>query len=167
MADAYLRWKYGSNTKLMPAQPPQPSPTTGVTDTGSLLIPPAAAPSIPTSTDDISTGDPSLPQLPNNPNGSTRDSPPPSIDLELAAINIYTLSKSVKIRVPSEGTDTTASALAALGFIGNAPFKPSVAVSIRTLELYRICQGCSLRLTGTRGLVGEGRIEGVFEAFGS
>ena len=27
------------------------------------------------------------------------------------------------------------------------------------------CQGYSLQLTGTRGLVGEGGIEGVFEAF--
>ena len=29
------------------------------------------------------------------------------------------------------------------------------------------CQGCSLRLTGTRGLVGEGGVEGVVYAFGS
>ena len=28
-----------------------------------------------------------------------------------------------------------------------------------------MCQGCSLRLTGTRGLVGEGGVKGVFEAF--
>ena len=26
------------------------------------------------------------------------------------------------------------------------------------------CQGCSLRLTGTRGLVGEGGVEGVMDA---
>ena len=30
-----------------------------------------------------------------------------------------------------------------------------------------MCQGCSLRLTGTSGLVGEGRVEGVVDAFGS
>ena len=29
------------------------------------------------------------------------------------------------------------------------------------------CQGCSLRLTGTRGLVGEVGVEGVVDAFGS
>ena len=29
------------------------------------------------------------------------------------------------------------------------------------------CQGYSLRLTGTRGLVGEGGVEGVMDAFGS
>ena len=29
------------------------------------------------------------------------------------------------------------------------------------------CQGYSLRLTGTRGLVGEGRVEGVVDGFGS
>ena len=28
------------------------------------------------------------------------------------------------------------------------------------------CQGCSLRLTGTRGLVGEGGVKGVLDAFG-
>ena len=28
------------------------------------------------------------------------------------------------------------------------------------------CQGCSLRLTGTRGLVEEGGVEGVLNAFG-
>ena len=27
------------------------------------------------------------------------------------------------------------------------------------------CQGCSLRLTGTSGLVGKGGVKGVFEAF--
>ena len=29
------------------------------------------------------------------------------------------------------------------------------------------CQGYSLRLTGTRGLVGEGGVKGVVDAFGS
>ena len=28
------------------------------------------------------------------------------------------------------------------------------------------CQGCSLQLTGTRGLVGEGGVKGVVDAFG-
>ena len=123
MVDAYLRWKYGFDIEVTPAQPPQPSPI----------------PSTPTFTNDVSTHT-SLPQPPDNPNSYVRDSPPPGKDLELVAIDIdiYTLSKSVKIRVSSGGTDTTASVLAAQGFIGNASFKPSVAVSIKTLELYRI-----------------------------
>lgn len=56
----------------------------------------------------------------------------------MTTIDIYTLSTSINIRVSSTGEDTTASALAELGFIGNAPFKPSVAISIKTLELYRV-----------------------------
>jgi hypothetical protein len=51
-------------------------------------------------------------------------------------IDIYTLSTSVKISCAED--QTTASTLAGLGFIGNAPFRPSVAVLIKTLELYRI-----------------------------
>ena len=34
-------------------------------------------------------------------------------------------------------------------------------------ELERLCQGYSLQLTGTRGLVEEGGVEGMFEAFRS
>ena len=39
-----------------------------------------------------------------------------------------------------------------------------------TVHLSRMnynCQGCSLQLTGTRGLVGEGGVEGVLDAFGA
>ena len=42
-----------------------------------------------------------------------------------------------------------------------------VGVELALLTIYHICQGCSLRLTGTRGLVGEGGVEGVVDAFGS
>ena len=35
-----------------------------------------------------------------------------------------------------------------------------------TITPYHVtCQGCSLQLTGTRGLVGEGGVEGVVNAF--
>jgi hypothetical protein len=76
---------------------------------------------------------------PHPPDSATRDShlPLPDVAIEIAVIDIYALSTSIKISVSSGGTDTTASALAELGFIGNVPFKPSVAVSIKTLELYR------------------------------
>ncbi|KAF9790844.1 hypothetical protein BJ322DRAFT_1170390 [Thelephora terrestris] len=66
--------------------------------------------------------------------------PPPSSSnrLEITTIDIYTLSTSIKIAISSTGEDTTASALAEMGFVGNAPFKPSVVISIKTLELYRV-----------------------------
>lgn len=79
-----------------------------------------------------------LPHLPGSAEGSiggdsaTLD----RVDVEIAVVDIYTLSTSVK--VSSTDKETTASALADMGFIGNAPFKPSMAVSMKTLELYRI-----------------------------
>ena len=39
-------------------------------------------------------------------------------------------------------------------------------MTIVVLQQQRACQGCSLQLTGTRGLVGEGGVEWVVNAFG-
>ena len=147
MVDSYLRWKYYRSDIVTPIRPP-PLPTSTVTEANSLpptrtsgsdldhVIHPNAAP---TPTTSVYTNPHSL-RPPDNPGDSPRsfDPPLPDINIEIAAIDIYTLSTSIKIRVSSVGTDTTASALAELGFIGNAPFKPSVAVSIKTLELYRV-----------------------------
>ena len=61
---------------------------------------------------------------------------PDLINTEVTVIDIYTLSTSVKLsRVDDK---TTAVALASLGFIGNTPFRPSAAVAMKTLELYRL-----------------------------
>ena len=62
--------------------------------------------------------------------------PPELTDIEITVIDIYTLSKSVKLSCTDD--QTTAVALAGLGYIGNTPFKPSVAISMKTLELYRL-----------------------------
>ena len=145
MVEAYLRWKYHCSSNATPTQPP-PSSTTGVTEANSLpssrspggdlnhIIHSDAAPTTSTRMD------PPLPHPPDDPGDSARSfNPPlPDIIIEIAAIDIYTLSTSIKISVSSVGMDTTASALTELGFIGNVPFKPSVAVSIRTLELYHV-----------------------------
>ena len=64
------------------------------------------------------------------------DLPSRGVDIEISVIDIYTLSTSIKVSSADEGT--TASVLADRGFIGNAPFKPSVAISMKTLELYRL-----------------------------
>ena len=127
MADAYLRWKYPDvnpdETQDRPSSsPPQPSFTSNIA---------ATTPSIP-------NNDP-LPQTPSpTHNGTMTGTPGPSIpaEAEILVIDIYTLSTSVKISCA--GDQTTASTLAGLGFVGNAPFHPSVAVSMKTLELYRI-----------------------------
>ena len=62
--------------------------------------------------------------------------PPELMDVEITVINVYTLSRTVKLSRTDD--QTTAVALAGLGFIGNTPFKPSVVVSMKTLELYRL-----------------------------
>ena len=41
----------------------------------------------------------------------------------------------------------------------------NIILWLRNLSRFPNCQGYSLRLTGTRGLVGEGWVEGVLEAF--
>jgi hypothetical protein len=80
----------------------------------------------------------SSPPHPSDPAARGSGLPFPDVAVEISVIDIYALSTSIKINVSSAGTDTTASALAELGFIGNVPFKPSVAISIKTLELYRV-----------------------------
>ena len=129
MADAYLRWKYPDdlhpNSPSVNLQvPPSPQqPSSPANDLAAVSLP----------------GTNHHPPAPNLTNDSvTADAPSPSISnlVEITAIDIYTLSTSVKFSC--EGDQTTASTLAGLGFIGNAPFHPSVAVSIKTLELYRI-----------------------------
>lgn len=70
------------------------------------------------------------------PSSGNHAAPSNFTDIKVTVIDIYTLSTSVKLsRVDDK---TTAVALANLGFIGNTPFRPSVAVSMKTLELYRI-----------------------------
>ena len=129
MADAYLRWKFPDvnldETQDLPT-PPASQPSSATND------PPIMTPSIP-------NNDPPLPRVPSPTRDDTRHgvpSPSASTEAEILVIDIYSLSTSVKI--PCMGDQTTASTLASLGFIGNAPFHPSVAVSVKTLELYRI-----------------------------
>ena len=138
--------------------PPDESSSSDPTDTSIDNALPNTPPSINTSTDDAAAdhipargaptintpaGPPDgvsnvLPRLPSSTEGGpggggiTLD----GVDIEIAVVDIYTLSTSVKVSSADEGT--TASALADLGFIGNAPFNPSIAVSMKTLELYRI-----------------------------
>lgn len=153
MVDAYLQWKYYRDAGAAPTQSPSPSPhpdilpTTPTNNASPREAPPTNsssdtrtvnAPANDLLANDISAGFVSTNQSPPRPPDDSKDfTPPPGVTIELAAIDIYTLSTSIKVNVPNTGEDTTASALARLGFIGNAPFTPSVAVSIKTLELYR------------------------------
>ena len=108
------------------------------TDDTLTITPPADVPADPPPTNDT-TSTPISPNFipPHLSNGTGGDGPSShGVDVEIAVIDIYTLSTLV--RVSSAGKETTASALADLGFIGNVPFKPSVTVSMKTLELYQM-----------------------------
>lgn len=133
MVDAYLHWKYPDSshpndlsvTSSQTQDAPPPPQSLFTTSDPSVVTP------------SLSDNNPSLPQAPGPTHDRTAtETPSPSTEVELLVIDIYTLSMSVKISCT--GDQTTASTLAGLGFIGNAPFHPSVAVSIKTLELYRI-----------------------------
>lgn len=135
MADAYLCWKYPDD--LRPNNPPvNPG---GVQDPPPSPQSPAPTNDFTTTTPSDTTSDHSSPQAQGSGHDNSKTeipSPSTSTEVEILVINIYTLSTSIKI--PCAGDETTASTLAGLGFIGNAPFNPSVVISIKTLELYRI-----------------------------
>ena len=131
MADAYLRWKYPDDpgiipdeTRCPPSQPPQSLSTLN---------------DLVTITPSIPSNDPPLPKTPSATHSDMQAGGPTlsaSADVEVSVIDIYTLSTSIKISCMED--QTTASTLAGLGYIGNAPFRPLVVISIKTLELYRI-----------------------------
>ena len=68
-------------------------------------------------------------QPPPQPTGS-------SVDFDIGVIDIYTLEWSAHIP-RGEGSESPLEALALSGYLGNKPLNPSLAISIRTLELYR------------------------------
>ena len=113
-------------------------------DASTMDKPTNGAPTVTPPTNGVPTNNPSTgtsfvsPHPSGNTVGGARGDGPslPGIDIEITIIDVYTLATSVKVSSTDE--ETTASALADLGFIGNAPFKPTVAVSMKTLELYRI-----------------------------
>ena len=123
-------------TPLLPSLAPSDIATTSPPAPNDLAI---ATPPV---TNDLATTTPPVPALSPVPwitqDGTETESSRPQIsaEVEIPVIDIYTLSTSIKFSCPED--QTTASTLASLGFIGNAPFHPSVAVSVKTLELYRI-----------------------------
>jgi len=130
MVDAYLQWKY----------PDDPSVDLGESQGQSPQPPGSSTTSEPVTTSSSTPDNNSLPPQVSDAvhHGAGTNNPGPSVspEVEILVIDIYTLSTSVKISCA--GDQTTASTLASLGFIGNAPFHPSVAFSMKTLELYRI-----------------------------
>jgi hypothetical protein len=61
---------------------------------------------------------------------------PTNLDFNIDIVDVYSLAWSAYIP-RSEDSKSPLEALALHGYIGNAPLSPSMAVSIKTLELYR------------------------------
>lgn len=82
------------------------------------------------------TAPPLSPMVADPPFPTPSDIPPPgdfSFSIEL--LDIYTLETSVAI--PCSGQELPIQALVANGYLGNTPTTPSLAISFRTLELFR------------------------------
>lgn len=123
ITNAYLRWKYDDPDGVTSEHRSQVPLDSDIVD--SAQDPPLNRP----------TEDPAAQMSPPQPSDDSATPLDPT-DIEITVIDIYTLSTSIKLSRVDE--ETTAVALAGLGFIGNAPFKPSVAISMKTLELYRL-----------------------------
>ncbi|KAG1781486.1 hypothetical protein EV702DRAFT_1041995 [Suillus placidus] len=61
---------------------------------------------------------------------------PSSYDFEIECIDLYTLSNTTRIQ-RNANVKTVSEALVLNGYIGATPQSPSIAISLRTLELYR------------------------------
>ncbi|KAG6823553.1 hypothetical protein H0H92_009819, partial [Tricholoma furcatifolium] len=64
------------------------------------------------------------------------DPPDPAYSFTLDAIDIYTLPKTVHIT--RSATISPSAALVHAGYLGNSPLSPSLAISLKTLELLRV-----------------------------
>jgi hypothetical protein len=60
--------------------------------------------------------------------------PPTDFTFDIEVIDIYTLDTSVAIPCSSE--DLPINALVTSGYLGNTPIRPTLAISLRTLELF-------------------------------
>jgi hypothetical protein len=75
--------------------------------------------------------DPPLPAPPDIP-------PPNDFNFSLEVLDIYTLETSVA--VPCSDRELPIQALMKSGYLGNTPTTPSLAISLKTLELFRRIQ---------------------------
>jgi hypothetical protein len=67
---------------------------------------------------------------------ATPDATPPiDFSFTLEVLDIYTLDQTAMI--PCSGDETPIQALAKSGYLGNTPVTPTLAISFRTLELFR------------------------------
>ncbi len=124
---SYLHWKYPPSSEGRPPTDPTPPPqfelpphswcdacsTEAASDCESINVDPPAD-------DDITAAD--VPPAPSD------------YDLELDCIDFFNPRSSVKIARTSR--QTAAEALVCRGFLGGTPDKPTIAVSLDTLQLF-------------------------------
>jgi hypothetical protein len=67
-------------------------------------------------------------QAPERPQGD--------LDIKLVAVDLYSLRSEVV--VPRRDDQVTAVAVIEAGYLGNSPINPSMAISLKTLELFKI-----------------------------
>jgi hypothetical protein len=60
----------------------------------------------------------------------------PTLNFDIDIVDVYSLDSMARI-MRSSDSKSPLEALVLQGFLGNAPLNPSIAVSIKTLELYR------------------------------
>ncbi|KAF6756492.1 hypothetical protein DFP72DRAFT_1066840 [Ephemerocybe angulata] len=68
--------------------------------------------------------------------GTCAAEPGTDLDLRIASIDLYTLTKEVT--VPRRDDQMSMVALVEAGFMGNSPLSPSLAISLKTLDLFKI-----------------------------
>lgn len=61
---------------------------------------------------------------------------PPAEPLDIVTVDLYTLQ--CEARIPRREDEVTAVALVKAGFLGNSPISPSIAISLKTLDLFKI-----------------------------
>ncbi len=137
MVEAYIGWKYPpvleANTCPSPLSTAtkatkEPSPSFEAPTSHSTLgehdVPTVTTLPEPMMTHDVDDQDTAA---------SAQD---PQYDFFIRVIDIYTLEEVVEIK-PLASTKSGAAALVMQGYIGASPVKPSLAISIKTLELFR------------------------------
>lgn len=156
LVNAYIRWRYPpSASESSPPCPPTTVPPSMHTDEEPAPNAPTEAGCAPTastssasptlsglsasatpSTTTCAQHPPTPPQHPPFTAAATPSSALPETDsFEITVIDLFDLSRT---KTFSLGTAQTVSeALVANGYLGSSPIKPSLAISLRTLELFR------------------------------
>ena len=128
MYEAYLKWKY--NTPETSATTTAPNPSSSESHE------PERQASIDEHLSDAGASDTLVPEVKHTSADLPRTPSPISYNFEIEVLDIYTLDNFVTIERSAESR-SVAEALMLHGYVANAPETPTLAFSVRTLELFR------------------------------